>query len=543
VSSPTARTLALLRREGYVACVAEAWLPAVRRRRDLFGFADVAAVHPHLSGPLLVQTTSAANLSSRRKKVCGSPAARLWLQCGGRIELHGWERTAAGRWRCRRQAVTGETFPSRTSRRGRGGAAASVPSSTTFTPKQRRLTDDRFPSPAQPSLRGPPRRRSERARRARRAAAVERRPTMKRVLLSIDDVAVGQAPVAQISVGPRHRKDLGDIDALVRSIAEVGLLQPLVIALDGSLTAGRRRLEAVRKLGWERVPAHIVLDLDDARKVLQAERDENTCRKDFTPSEAVAIGAALEELEARAARGRQAKAGEAVGKANRKGAGKASGKLPEASGGDAGQTRDRVAAAVGMSGRTYEKAKAVVAAARKAPGLAEAVKEMDATGKVDAAFKEMKKRKSPPAQAKGERELFTPEAPPPEAPPAAGPVFGGRAHRPRLSHDEFKEKRAARSEQRDLFVRAERLARQVEGQANGQAAKGFVAVAARKWKPARRKKLAEQFRRLASVLGWWAEQLEGEPRTTFAPPGAAATSEGPGAAAGRSGGDAAPRGL
>jgi hypothetical protein len=105
MSSPTARTMALLRREGYVAAACEAWLPAVRRRRDLFGFADVAAVHPHVPGPLLVQTTSAANLSSRRRKVCGSAAARLWLRCGARIELHGWEKTPAGRWRCRRQAV------------------------------------------------------------------------------------------------------------------------------------------------------------------------------------------------------------------------------------------------------------------------------------------------------------------------------------------------------------------------------------------------------------------------------------------------------
>jgi hypothetical protein len=32
--TPTARTLDLLRREGYFAVVCESWLPAVRRRRE-----------------------------------------------------------------------------------------------------------------------------------------------------------------------------------------------------------------------------------------------------------------------------------------------------------------------------------------------------------------------------------------------------------------------------------------------------------------------------------------------------------------------------
>ena len=49
--------------------VAEAWVPSVNRRRDLFGFADVAAVHPHLAGPLLVQVTTADDLADRSRKV------------------------------------------------------------------------------------------------------------------------------------------------------------------------------------------------------------------------------------------------------------------------------------------------------------------------------------------------------------------------------------------------------------------------------------------------------------------------------------------
>ncbi len=35
-------------------------------------------------------------------------------------------------------------------------------------------------------------------------------------------------PISAIRVGERHRKDMGDIDALAASIENVGLLQPIV---------------------------------------------------------------------------------------------------------------------------------------------------------------------------------------------------------------------------------------------------------------------------------------------------------------------------
>src|SRR5262249_20367095 len=61
---------------------------------------------------------------------------------------------------------------------------------------------------------------------------------------------------------------------------------------------------------------------------------------------------------------------------------------------DKGKTRDKVAEAVGMSGRTYDKAKHVVEAAEKEPEKhAETVKEMDRSGKVDAAYKKVRQRR------------------------------------------------------------------------------------------------------------------------------------------------------
>jgi hypothetical protein len=187
--------------------------------------------------------------------------------------------------------------------------------------------------------------------------------------------------VDAITVGARHRKDLGDLDALARSIADLGLLQPVAVDASGRLVAGERRLQAVRKLGWQTVPVYVVTGVDDALRLLQAERDENTERLAFRPSEAVALGAALEELARREAKERQKQGGRAGGKA--------SGKLPEASAGD---TRDTVGAAVGMSGRNYEKAKAVVTAAIADPARYGNLQAwMDRTGKVHGAYQTLRR--------------------------------------------------------------------------------------------------------------------------------------------------------
>jgi ParB family chromosome partitioning protein len=57
-------------------------------------------------------------------------------------------------------------------------------------------------------------------------------------------------PISSIAVGTRHRRDMGDVDGLARSIADVGLLHPIVVTPDGKLIAGERRLAACRQLGW-----------------------------------------------------------------------------------------------------------------------------------------------------------------------------------------------------------------------------------------------------------------------------------------------------
>lgn len=61
-----------------------------------------------------------------------------------------------------------------------------------------------------------------------------------------------------IKIGPRLRKEFGDIDALAKSIKDFGLLQPIVITNDKWLVAGERRLRAVKSLGWIEVPVVIL---------------------------------------------------------------------------------------------------------------------------------------------------------------------------------------------------------------------------------------------------------------------------------------------
>lgn len=93
-----------------------------------------------------------------------------------------------------------------------------------------------------------------------------------------------------IKVGNRARKDLGDLDLLADSIAALGLLQPIGIDPNYRLVFGERRLRAVKKLGHETILARII----HVQSLIAAEHAENEIRKDFTHSERVAIGAAIE---------------------------------------------------------------------------------------------------------------------------------------------------------------------------------------------------------------------------------------------------------
>jgi ParB family chromosome partitioning protein len=109
-------------------------------------------------------------------------------------------------------------------------------------------------------------------------------------------------PVALIRPNPdqpRKRFDPESISALARSIADAGLVQPLILRPlpDGrfELIAGERRWRAAREAGLDTVPA-LVRDEDEARR-LQTALIENVAREDLNPvDQARACAALVEEL-------------------------------------------------------------------------------------------------------------------------------------------------------------------------------------------------------------------------------------------------------
>jgi len=133
-----------------------------------------------------------------------------------------------------------------------------------------------------------------------------------------------------------------------------GLLHAIVVNPEYQIIVDERRIAAAKQLGWPTIRAYLARNLNDALARLEAERDENVCRLDLAPSEAVALSERLDAIYSQEAKKRQAAAGPPSGKGQKK---SGSGKLPEAVKGD---RRDQLGRALGMSGKTLENAKRVV---------------------------------------------------------------------------------------------------------------------------------------------------------------------------------------
>ena len=98
--------------------------------------------------------------------------------------------------------------------------------------------------------------------------------------------------IANIKIGQRHRKDMGDLKSLAESIRQEGLLQPIGVTEGLELVFGERRLRAHKDvLKTKTILARIV----DVTSIIAGEYAENEIRKDFTPSERVAIAKAIEK--------------------------------------------------------------------------------------------------------------------------------------------------------------------------------------------------------------------------------------------------------
>lgn len=99
-----------------------------------------------------------------------------------------------------------------------------------------------------------------------------------------------EAPLHEIRVIGRFRKDLGDLSGLSRSMLKVGVLNPILVTKDGRLICGERRLQAAREAEMSTVPCRVL----NISELLQAEHDENFHRKELSDSEKVELAQAIE---------------------------------------------------------------------------------------------------------------------------------------------------------------------------------------------------------------------------------------------------------
>lgn len=76
--------------------------------------------------------------------------------------------------------------------------------------------------------------------------------------MTITQYKFANVSVDEIKVGKRIRQDLGDVESLAKSIADLGLLYPIMVTPDCQLVDGRRRLAAIRLLRWSEVPVMMV---------------------------------------------------------------------------------------------------------------------------------------------------------------------------------------------------------------------------------------------------------------------------------------------
>lgn len=95
MASPTSRTLKYYRDRGYEVDIVERYIYHAKRRKDLFGWIDILAVHP--SGDIIgVQTTSSSNVSARVKKAKGKRELLSCLRAGMRLVVQGWRKGVRG---------------------------------------------------------------------------------------------------------------------------------------------------------------------------------------------------------------------------------------------------------------------------------------------------------------------------------------------------------------------------------------------------------------------------------------------------------------
>ncbi len=122
MSSPTSMTKQLLEGVGWEVAIVEKYNALIKRRFDLFEFADLLCIaYPHDPGGFVaVQATSRDHHSKRRDKILANKKALRWLKAGGHIWLITWskktkllksgKRAKAKVWAPRTEIITEDMF-------------------------------------------------------------------------------------------------------------------------------------------------------------------------------------------------------------------------------------------------------------------------------------------------------------------------------------------------------------------------------------------------------------------------------------------------
>lgn len=87
--------------------------------------------------------------------------------------------------------------------------------------------------------------------------------------------------IGKIKVSPRTRQNFGDMTALVESVRDKGIIQPITINSKFQLLAGERRYRAAKEVGLKILPC-LIRDGSDPLDALEIELIENIHREDFT---------------------------------------------------------------------------------------------------------------------------------------------------------------------------------------------------------------------------------------------------------------------
>ena len=105
MSSPTSRSLEVMRERGYFAEVVERWIPGANVRKDFAGFIDILCIHRERGDIVGVQATSGSNVAARVDKIINHENVGAVRKGGIRILVHGWAKRK-GRWQLREVDVS-----------------------------------------------------------------------------------------------------------------------------------------------------------------------------------------------------------------------------------------------------------------------------------------------------------------------------------------------------------------------------------------------------------------------------------------------------